>query len=132
VKRIRKQKKKKQAAEKTLQPEQHERREQNSMDADKKLLGLLGLAQRAGKLKSGEFSAEKSLQSRKAKLVIIAGDASDNTRKKFTDKAKFYEVPCLTFSSKEELGHAIGKELRTVTVIEDAGFSGAVRKLIEQ
>lgn len=102
------------------------------METDKKLLGLLGLAQRAGKLKSGEFSAEKSLQSGKAELVIIAGDASDNTRKKFTDKARFYKVPCVILSNKEELGHAIGKELRTVTVIEDAGFSGAVRKLIGQ
>ena len=40
---------------------------------------MLGLAQRAGKVASGEFSTEKAVKSKKAFLVVVASDASDNT-----------------------------------------------------
>ena len=38
------------------------------------------MATKAGKLLSGEFSVEKAIKQRKVKLVIVAGDASDNTK----------------------------------------------------
>ncbi|MEM5770693.1 MAG: ribosomal L7Ae/L30e/S12e/Gadd45 family protein, partial [Bacillota bacterium] len=40
---------------------------------------LLGLAQRAGKLLSGEGTVESALRRGKVKLLIIAEDASANT-----------------------------------------------------
>ena len=46
-----------------------------------KTLSMLGLARRAGKVVSGEFSVEKAVKSGKAYLVIVAEDASDNTIK---------------------------------------------------
>ena len=39
-----------------------------------KIYGLLGLCQRAGKCKSGEFAVEKSIKSGKSFLVIIPED----------------------------------------------------------
>ena len=48
-----------------------------------KVLSLIGLAMKAGQVVSGEFSVEKCIKSGKAKLVIIATDASENTKKKF-------------------------------------------------
>ena len=39
-----------------------------------KILGMLGLATKAGKLVSGEFSVEKKIKSKLAKLVIVAKD----------------------------------------------------------
>lgn len=50
-----------------------------------KILSYLGFATRARKAVSGEFSVEKSIKQRKAKLVIVSEEASQNTRKKFTD-----------------------------------------------
>ena len=50
-----------------------------------KLLSLIGIAMKAGKLVSGEFSTETAIKSGKAYLVIITGDASKNTVKKFTN-----------------------------------------------
>ena len=44
-----------------------------------KALSLIGLASRARKVSSGEFSVEKAIKSYNAFLVIIAEDASDNT-----------------------------------------------------
>jgi ribosomal protein L7Ae-like RNA K-turn-binding protein len=39
---------------------------------DNKVLSLMGLAQKAGKICSGEFMTEKSIKTGKARLVIIA------------------------------------------------------------
>ena len=49
-----------------------------------KVISLLGLAERAGKIASGEFAAEKAVKTGKARLIIVAEDASDNTKKKFS------------------------------------------------
>lgn len=51
------------------------------MNNDQKVLNLLGMAQRAGKLVSGEDLSLKEIRNGTAKLVIVAVDASENTRK---------------------------------------------------
>jgi ribosomal protein L7Ae-like RNA K-turn-binding protein len=99
--------------------------------ADKKILSMFGLAARAGKIASGEFQTETAVKSKTAYLVVVAEDASDNTKKLFHDKCSFYKVPVITLGTKEELGHAIGKEFRASIAILDEGFAGAVMKKIE-
>ena len=71
-----------------------------------KALSLIGLATKAGKTVSGEFSTEKSIKTGKGYLAIVAGDSSDNTKKKFRNMCEFYEVPLYILSDKETLGHA--------------------------
>ena len=44
-----------------------------------RIYGYIGLAMKAGKIKAGEFSTEKSIKGGKARLVLVAEDASDNT-----------------------------------------------------
>ena len=70
-----------------------------------KVLSLIGLAMKAGKCVSGETMTESETKSGKAKFVIVAGDASENTKKKFGDMCKFYRylracngkrVPCIS------------------------------------
>ena len=53
------------------------------MDNSRKALNLLGLAEKAGKLASGEFQTETAVKKGRAYLAVIAEDASENTRKKF-------------------------------------------------
>ena len=65
-----------------------------------KIYGLLGLCQRAGKCKSGEFAVEKSIKSGKAFLVIIPEDASDNTKKKFKNMTTYRSVPYQELGTK--------------------------------
>lgn len=96
-----------------------------------KVLSLLGLSARAGKLASGEYSAETAVKSGKAALVIVAEDASANTKKLFHDKCSFYEVPIYEFGTKEMLGHAIGKELRASVAVLDEGLANAVISHLE-
>ena len=55
-----------------------------------RVLSLLGLAARGRNLVSGEFSTEKAVKEGRAYLVIVGKDASDNTRKLFTNMCSFY------------------------------------------
>ena len=66
-----------------------------------KVLAYLGLATRAGKIQSGEFSTEKSVKAGKAAMVIVAEDASNNTKKKFTKMCTVYKVPIYIYGTKE-------------------------------
>lgn len=100
------------------------------MERDK-VLGLLGLANKAGKCVSGEFSTEKSIQSQKAKLVILSADASENTKKKFQDKCNYYQVPFRCYGDKESLGHSMGKGMRTSLAVCDQGFAKALLNLLK-
>lgn len=95
-----------------------------------KVLSMVGLATRAGKVASGEFSTEKAVKSHRAHLVLIAEDASDNTKKMFTNMCAFYQVPIRIYGTKETLGRAMGKELRASLALLDRGFAGSVLKLI--
>lgn len=93
-----------------------------------KVLSLLGLAMRGRHLVSGEFQTLEAVKNGSAMLVIIAEDASANTRKLFTDKCTFYQVPVYVYGTKDELGRAIGKEMRSSIGVSDAGLAEAIIK----
>ncbi|MCR5800256.1 MAG: ribosomal L7Ae/L30e/S12e/Gadd45 family protein [Lachnospiraceae bacterium] len=98
---------------------------------NKKILSLLGLATISGNVVSGEFSTEKSVKEGSSKLVIVASDASDNTKKEFRDMCKYYHVPYTVYGTKETLGHSMGKEMRASLSIKDDGFANSIAKLLQ-
>ena len=67
-------------------------------------------------------------KSGRAKLVIVASDASENTKKKFRDMCEFYKVPIYFYGDKDTLGHAMGKEFRASLAILDNGFADGIQK----
>ena len=98
------------------------------MDDRQKTLNLIGLATKAGRTASGEFSSEKAVKSGRAHLVVVSEEASDNTRKMFANMCTYYRVPVCIFGKKDELGHAMGKEMRASLAVLDEGFAGALVK----
>lgn len=96
-----------------------------------KVLSMVGLASRAGAVVSGEFSVEKAVKAGSGKLVIIAEDASDNTKKMFVDMCRFYHVPIRIFGTKDELGRWSGKAYRASICILDEGFAKSVIKKMD-
>ena len=98
---------------------------------EKKVLSLLGLSAKSGNLVSGEFSTEKAVKEHKAALVVVAEDASDNTKKSFSNMCAYYHVPMIVFADKETLGHAIGKQFRVSVAVTQDGFAKAILKLTE-
>lgn len=94
----------------------------------KGIFSFLGLAAKAGRIASGEFATERSIKTGHSHFVMIAEDASDNTRKMFKNMCEYYQVPCTSFGTKEELGHCIGKQYRSSLSIEEEGFANALMK----
>ena len=96
-----------------------------------KALSLVSLATKAGKTASGDFCTEKVVKTGMAVLVIVAEDASANTKKKFKNMCDFYEVPIYFYGDKDTLGHAMGKEFRATLAVTDAGFAKGIKKHLE-
>ncbi|MCA1053552.1 YlxQ family RNA-binding protein [Rossellomorea aquimaris] len=94
-------------------------------------MSLLGLANRARKIISGEELVIKEVRSGRAKLVILSKDASSNTYKKVTDKCKSYNVPVRLVEDRYELGHSIGKDARVVVALSDAGFADKLSEMLD-
>lgn len=96
-----------------------------------RIFSMIGLATKAGKTASGEFSVEKKIKSGYAWLVIVAEDASDNTKKKFKNMCTYYETPIYFYGSKDDLGRAMGKEYRSSMAVLDENFAKAVKEQLE-
>ncbi|MDE5714968.1 MAG: ribosomal L7Ae/L30e/S12e/Gadd45 family protein [Anaeroplasmataceae bacterium] len=93
-----------------------------------KILSNLGLCQRAGGLISGEENVISLMQSGKVFYLFLANDASLNTKKKITDKAKYYQIEIDDSYTSIELSKAIGKENRMVIGITNKGFIKILKK----
>ncbi len=96
-----------------------------------KILSLIGLATKAGKTVCGEFSTEKSVKTGRSLLVLVADDASGNTKKKFHSMCEYYQVPVYFLFDKETLGRACGKEFRASLAVQDENFANAIVKQLE-
>ena len=105
----------------------------NSQNGQEKLIGLLGLAARAGKLIYGTPMTCDALKDRKKIYYVFrAKGCSENTRKRLTDRCKYYEVPLIDVElDVSELAHKLGKsgEL-AVVALTDASFAEGIKKLL--
>ena len=98
-----------------------------------KFLFMLGLCRRAGKIITGTDLVTKSLPSKKTYLVIYTEDASENTKKRVTDKCSFYEVECqMAPYTSLSLSDAIGKSGSVCTVgVTDVNFASELKSLLK-
>ncbi|MDQ0161775.1 YlxQ family RNA-binding protein [Aeribacillus alveayuensis] len=92
---------------------------------------LLGLANRARKVISGEELVLKEIRNGRAKLVLLSQDASNNTIKKITNKCRYYEIPFVFVNDRYSLGQAIGKAHRVVVAVTDEGFASTIKALLD-
>ena len=97
------------------------------MNNDRSVIFALGLAQKAGKIASGDFAVKSALKGGKVKLLIIASDASDNSKKDIYYLAGLYSVKTIEILDHEQLGMAIGKAKRTAIAVLDANFANMMK-----
>lgn len=100
-----------------------------AMTNEQRILNLIGLALRARKIVTGEEFVIKEIQSNRAKIVFLASDASPSTQKKIQNKCTYYNVPCVTLFTTEQLSQAMGKPRKSCALC-DAGFAKKVHELI--
>lgn len=80
----------------------------------------------------GEVAVENAIRKKSAELLILAMDASGNTKKKFYNSAAYYNIPLVEVGEKEDLGRAVGEEIRAIFAVTDAGFSKKLMELAEK
>lgn len=93
-----------------------------------KILGLIGLAMRAGKVSFGADSVEENILKRKVKLVIVSKDSSERTKKKFKDICESNKIPIIIDGEIEKLSKAIGKNNKAIIGIKDTNFVNSIRE----
>lgn len=91
-------------------------------------LNLIGMGKKAGYVAVGETASLISINKKKAKLIIVASDASDNTLKKFGNISKSKEIKIVIDFSKSELGAILGKEYVSIITVNNEDFSKAILK----
>jgi len=97
-----------------------------------RVLSLIGIAAKAGRIVSGEYAVDKEGKAGNACLVIIAGDAGERTRKSVQDMCAYYHIACEIYGTKEALGHAIGKEYRSQIAVLDTGLAENIQNNIRR
>lgn len=93
---------------------------------------MIGFAQRAHAVVSGETAVTLSLRRGAAKLLIVAEDVSENTLSRLRSMATGRNIPYVRFGTKESLGWATGKAQRSALAIEDRQFARTIRGLLRE
>lgn len=90
-------------------------------------LTLLGLAMRGGRLAVGEEPVEAVARARDARVLLLASDAAENTRRRCEHFAEAGQCLWLRIPfSKDELGRALGRSSVALAAITDVGLASAV------
>lgn len=97
---------------------------------ENRIYQMIALCQKARGLVAGEFACKKAVLDREAQIVIVATDASNNTKKLFGDKTSYRQITCVQWGTKEQLGSILGKEPRAVIAIVDTNFAAKIGQMI--
>lgn len=93
-----------------------------------KVLGLIGLAMKAGKVCFGSDSVEENILKKKVKLLIISKESSERTKKKFVETCNQNNIPVIIDGEIETLSKTIGKNNKAIIGIKDANFASSIQK----
>lgn len=95
-----------------------------------KLMSYIGLAKKAGKCVVGTELTRTAARCGRAKLILVASDASPNAIKRAEDLAAYYKLPLLHIPlDTQALGHAAGKPPAAMAAVEEA-FVQMIQKAI--
>ncbi len=84
---------------------------------------VLGFAQAAGKLASGDGAVERALRHGRAVLVVVAEDAGPATVRRFEALCAAKGVPWMRWGRKAALGAWLGQRPRAVLAVCDPHFA---------
>lgn len=97
---------------------------------NQKVFGLLGLCMKSGGIAFGTTACEDLIQRNKLKLIVVAKDASDRTKRNFNFLCNKSNVKCLEFGTIEEISKSIGKKNKAVFGIKNESLANQIYKII--
>ena len=95
-----------------------------------KIITMLGFAKKARKLASGANAVQRSILSGRSSLVIIAADAGESLKRKFTRLCEENEIRVLIYSSNEELSMMTQEDNKSIYSVENEDLANQVYALI--
>jgi ribosomal protein L7Ae-like RNA K-turn-binding protein len=107
-------------------------RTSESAEAPGRLLGGLGLAARAGRVRVGADAVGRSIRNREAALVVIAGDAPQYVRRKIERLLSSRSLPHVVVLDGDQLGRAVGRERVVTLAVTDESLGRRVLELAER
>ena len=100
-----------------------------SLAARTKLINIITICRRAGKLEMGFDASVQSAEKHKAKLIFTAADVSPKTAKEAEFAAEKYNVPYMKLSVKmDDLYYGLSKRIG-VAAVSDQGFADRIAQL---
>lgn len=98
-----------------------------------KALNYLALARKAGRVELGEEPVGAAARAQKARLVIVASDASDHTWRRALSFVAGTGQKCLRVPyTRDQIGEAIGRTSLAVAAFTDPALALAFVKALEQ
>ncbi|MCD6551672.1 L7Ae/L30e/S12e/Gadd45 family ribosomal protein [Thermotoga sp.] len=99
---------------------------------EKKVYSYIGFAVRARKVVFGKERIRAYIRApRKKKLIIIAEDASDRTKRDTIVRCENKNVPYIIMFTKEELGRLLDKPGVSVIGLEEDSLIEAIEKVVK-
>ena len=96
-----------------------------------RILSLLGLAHKAGRVEIGEEPVGSAARAKKARIILVAGDAAASSVRRAMGFANAGSCLCLVIpATKEQLGRALGRTSCAMAAVTDIGFANALMKLL--
>ena len=98
-----------------------------------KALNYMALARKAGRIELGEEPVGAAARAQKARLVIVASDASDHTWRRALSFVAQTEQLCIRVPfDKDTLGQAIGRQNLAIAAFTDPALALAFVKALPQ
>ena len=94
-----------------------------------RILSMLGLAHKAGRVEIGEEPVGSAARAKKARIILVASDAATGSVRRAMSFANTGSCLCLVIpATKNELGRALGRTSCAMAAVTDIGFADAVAK----
>lgn len=94
-----------------------------------KILNMIGLCNKAGKLSAGSFLAEEAIKKGKSRLLIISRQASENTKKQLINLCNNYNIKYIEYGDNLSLAKFVKKQNTVAVSINDSNFKKAILDL---
>lgn len=100
------------------------------INSEEKIYGLLGLTMKSGNIVFGADACIERIENKQVKLVIVANDASEKTKKNIKFICEKNNIPIKIFGTIERISQSIGKNNKAIIGIKNESLANEISKII--
>ncbi len=100
-------------------------------EQEQKIINLLHLSRKAGKLKIGYDECERACLNGSAKLVIKVSDLAEKSERRLQNLMKDFSIQTIEFGTKSLLGKVFNIRDLGIICIIDKNFAKGISRLVQ-